>query len=174
MGRLVGVDVRADGSGNVGATNVARTAGRSAGLVTLVIDIAKGAIPVWCAHAVGASSMVVALAGLAAFCGHLWSVFSGFRGGKGVATAAGVFLVLAPASLLISALAFAAVYAIARIVSLASLTAVTLLPAVIAFRGSGGSVLWLSLAIALIVWVAHRENVGRLLAGTEGRFHPKV
>lgn len=173
VGRLAGVDVRATGSGNVGATNVARTAGRYAGLVTLLVDIAKGALPVWAARWTGESATIVALAGLAAFLGHLLPIFSRFRGGKGVATAAGAYIVLAPAALVVSLVAFALVVGSTRIVSLASLVAVTALPLTVALLGRRDPVLIVALVIALCVWIAHRDNVRRLIAGTEPRFQSR-
>jgi glycerol-3-phosphate acyltransferase PlsY len=173
VGRLAGVDVRATGSGNIGATNVARTAGRYAGLVTLFVDVAKGALPVWLARTTGASASVVALVGLAAFLGHLFPIFSRFRGGKGVATAAGVFIVLAPAALIVSLVAFVLVVATTRIVSLASLAAVTVMPLTVVLLGTRDGVLVTATMIAGAVWIAHRDNVGRLIAGTEPRFQSK-
>jgi acyl phosphate:glycerol-3-phosphate acyltransferase len=173
VGRFVGVDVRAAGSGNIGATNVARTAGRSAGIITLLVDLAKGALPVLGARWLGESSAVVACAGLAAFAGHLFPVFARFRGGKGVATAAGVFAALAPAAVAVSVIGFALAIGATRIVSLASLIAVTLLPMTAAFLGEPSVVLAVATVIAVAVWIAHRDNVRRLLAGTEPRFQSK-
>lgn len=173
MGRLSGVDVRGAGSGNIGATNVARTAGRYAGLVTLFVDMAKGAFPVWAAGSIGESATVVALVGLAAFCGHLLPIFSRFRGGKGVATAAGVFVVLTPAAFVVSLVAFALVVGATRIVSLASLVAVTAVPLTIALLGRRDPVLLVAATIAVSVWIAHRDNVRRLISGTEPRFQSK-
>jgi glycerol-3-phosphate acyltransferase PlsY len=170
VGRLVGVNVRAAGSGNVGATNVARTAGRYAGLATLLIDIAKGALPVWLARTLGESAVVSALAGLAAVLGHLLPVFSRFRGGKGVATAAGVFAVLAPVALGLSCITFAVVFSRSRIVSLASLAAIALLPLAVLMLGYPGTVLLIAVTVAMCVSIAHRDNLGRLRAGTEPRF----
>lgn len=173
MGRFAGVDVRAAGSGNIGATNVARTAGRYAGLVTLLVDVAKGALPVWAARFIGETPTIVALVGCAAFVGHLFPIFSCFRGGKGVATAAGIFLVLAPAALAVSLMAFALTVASTRIVSLASLVAVTAMPLIVALLGHRDTVLLTATMIAVAVWIAHRDNVRRLVAGTEPRFQSK-
>ena len=165
--------MRAAGSGNIGATNVARTAGRYAGIVTLLVDVAKGALPVCAARWLGEPSVTVALAGLAAFVGHLFPIFARFRGGKGVATAAGVFAVLAPIALAISLVAFVVAIGATRIVSLASLVAVSLLPFASALLGRPTSVVAVAAVVAVAVWIAHRDNVGRLLAGTEPRFQSK-
>jgi glycerol-3-phosphate acyltransferase PlsY len=173
VGRLAGVDVRAKGSGNVGATNVARTAGRWAGLVTLMIDIAKGALPVWVARATGASAVLSALAGLAAVVGHLLPVFSRFRGGKGVATAAGVFALLAPAALGLCVATFVLVVRRSGIVSLASIVAMAILPLAVLLIGHPPPTVFVSIAIALCVVAAHRDNLRRLHAGTEPRFASK-
>jgi glycerol-3-phosphate acyltransferase PlsY len=173
VGRLAGIDVRAAGSGNIGATNVARTAGRSAGLITLLVDVAKGALPVWLARSIGEMPNTVALVGCAAFIGHLLPIFSRFRGGKGVATAAGIFILLAPVALILSLLGFAIVVAATRIVSLASLVAVTMMPVIVALQGRRDAVLITAMVITVAVWIAHRDNVRRLLAGTESRFQSK-
>lgn len=170
VGRYAGVDVRAAGSGNVGATNVARTAGRAAGIITLVVDVAKGALPVSIARGLGEPPVTVALVGLAAVAGHLFPIFSRFRGGKGVATAAGVFLVLTPLALAVSFAAFALTIGAARIVSLASLVAVGILPVATALIGYPTSVLAVAVVIAVAVWIAHRDNIRRLLAGAEPSF----
>lgn len=170
VGRYAGVDVRAVGSGNVGATNVARSAGRGAGIITLVVDVAKGALPVWVARWLGESPAVVALVGLAAVAGHLFPIFSRFRGGKGVATAAGVFLVLTPLALTLSCAAFALTIGAARIVSLASIVAVGILPIAAALIGYPTAVLTVAAVVAVAVWIAHRDNIRRLVNGTEPRF----
>src|SRR5258706_115440 len=96
LARVAGIDVRASGSGNIGATNVSRTAGLRLGLLTLVLDMLKGAVPVLVARSISPDGWLPALTALAAFYGHIFSMFVRFHGGKGVATAAGVFLVLAP------------------------------------------------------------------------------
>ena len=123
LGRSVGVDVRKAGSGNVGATNVARVAGKTHGILTLVADAAKGAIPVLVAQQLGMTLPVTLLVGVAAFLGHLFPVFLLFKGGKGVATALGVFLVLAPWITLLLLVVFATVAWSSRFVSLGSISA---------------------------------------------------
>jgi glycerol-3-phosphate acyltransferase PlsY len=162
--------VRRAGSGNVGATNVARTAGAIPGLITLVLDVGKGAIPVASAIALGVDETVVSLAAFAAVLGHVFSLFTSLRGGKGVATAAGAFLVLAPAALGIALVAFAIVVAASRRVSLASIGAAAALPIALAAMGDRGPSLLAAVAVAALIAFTHRENVRRLIAGTEPAF----
>jgi glycerol-3-phosphate acyltransferase PlsY len=166
----MGVDVRGTGSGNIGATNVARSVGAGPGILTLVLDVAKGALPVLLSEAAGATPAGGALIGLATVVGHVFSVFTGFRGGKGVATTSGVFLVLAPAELAASILMFAFVALCTRRVSAASLFATAVLPLVLLARGRTGPVLVLAVVIAVLITLAHRDNIRRLLAGTEPPF----
>lgn len=165
------IDIRRQGSGNIGATNVARAAGAGLGLATLIADVLKGALPVCLAQRVDPAEAAWVAAALLAFLGHLFPVFTGFRGGgKGVATALGGFLVLAPAAAAAGVAVFVAVFAVCRRVSAASLTAVLLLPAAAALMGQP-PVVWAGAAGAsvLIFW-RHAENIRRLLAGTEPVF----
>jgi acyl phosphate:glycerol-3-phosphate acyltransferase len=164
------LDVRAHGSGNVGATNVARTLGARLGLITLLADMSKGALPVAVAIAFGAAPGGAALTAAAAVIGHVFSVFQRFRGGKGVATASGSFLVLSPAATAIAALVFAVVVRRTRLVSLASLLAVGTLPVAVAVLKGFQPAFWLALFVAALIAATHRENLRRLTAGTEPRF----
>ena len=173
LGRLAGVDVRASGSGNVGATNVARTVGLGWGLLTLALDAGKGAIPVLATHRLGGGETLSVVVGLAAFYGHIFPVFSAFRGGKGIATAAGVFAAAAPAALAIALIAFVLVVALTRIVSLASLAAAVTLPVAAGVTGQPSPVLCSSIIIAVTVVLTHRENLRRILSGGEARFAAK-
>lgn len=169
IGRAVGVDVRAAGSGNIGATNVARTAGRGWGLLTLGLDAVKGAAPT----AVGwmlAGPRLAAGAGCAAMLGHVFSPYLGFRGGKGVATAAGVFAVLHPAALGVALLTFALVVFAARRVSVGSVAAAMTLPSCIEAWGASPEVRGLAWAAAAIVLVRHGSNLVRLVKGEEPAF----
>jgi glycerol-3-phosphate acyltransferase PlsY len=178
LARLKRVDVRREGSGNIGATNVARTAGKGLGLLTLVLDAAKGALPVLVALGidweVGAGADVAALApvvaGLAALIGHCFPVTLGFRGGKGVATALGVLAALAPASLPLPLLVFAALFFAFRRVSLASIGAAVAAPAGATLAGYESAVVTGVCAMAVLIIYRHRDNLARLLAGTEPRF----
>ena len=160
-------DLRSIGSGNIGATNVLRTGNRLAAFLTLVLDAAKGAVAVLAARAV-AGEDAAQVAALAAFVGHLYPVFAGFRGGKGVATFLGVLLALAwPLGLAACAIWLAAVFA-TRISSLGALTAAAVSPIVAALLGQGQLAV-LCILLALLVFWRHRQNIARLRHGTEPR-----
>lgn len=160
-------DIRAIGSGNIGATNVLRTGRKGLALATLLLDLAKGAIPTALGYAwLGPVGGVAAGAG--AIVGHCFPVWLGFRGGKGVATAAGVVLGLTPLLFLVVLAAFIAVVSATRWVSLASIAAACLAPlAAFALGDRWAAALYLLVA-ALVVY-KHRENIGRLLRGEENR-----
>lgn len=168
-----GGDPRRSGSGNIGATNVARTLGKTPGLVTLVGDALKGFLPAFWAASSFQNPWAVALVGLAAFLGHLYPLFLGFRGGKGVATGLGVFLALAPGSVLLAAGLFAAVVWRWRLVSLGSVTAAASLPLVTAFAGQPAAVTVTAVAVAGLIGWKHRPNIERMLEGTESRLGAK-
>lgn len=170
LGRLAGIDVRDAGSGNVGATNVARVAGKKLGALTLLIDAAKGFVPVFVAMRLDLGAGAASGVALAAFLGHLYPVFLKFRGGKGVATALGVFLALVPAATVILVAIFIAVGAAARIVSLASIAAAAAAPAAIWLLGYPAEFVALGWLIALMIVWRHRKNIQRLRAGVEPKF----
>jgi glycerol-3-phosphate acyltransferase PlsY len=170
VGAWRGVDVRTAGSGNIGATNVARLIGKRQGVLTLIADTAKGFIPVFIALQLGLASAAAVLAGAAAFLGHLYPVFLQFRGGKGVATALGVFAALAPPVTLISIVIFAAVALASRFVSLSSMAAALAAPVALWFLAYPPAVTGGGAFIALMILLRHRGNLRRLLAGTEPRF----
>jgi glycerol-3-phosphate acyltransferase PlsY len=164
-----GIDVRRVGSGNPGAANVWRNAGPALGLSVLVLDCAKGAAAVMIAWAAGLDRQGQAVAGLVAVAGHVWPVWLKFRGGKGVATAAGAFTVLTPWAMGVATLVFAATVVVTRYVSLGSLLgALALALAAAAFHEP-----WFMVAAAgtaaLVVIFRHRENIARLWRGTELR-----
>jgi len=165
-----GVDVRERGSGNIGATNVARVAGKGLGALVLVLDALKGALPVLLAQRVTGAPELPAGVGLAAFAGHVAPPWLGFRGGKGVATALGVVAVLAPRAALAGALTYALVLAVLRISSVGSLLAgivavavAWLVPGTPALAAATTSVLF-----GAMLWT-HRGNIGRLLRRGEPR-----
>lgn len=170
VGSSAGVDVRSTGSGNIGATNVARTLGWKKGLVTLFADVAKGFLPVLVAYRMELGDAAAASAGLAAFAGHLYPVFLRFKGGKGVATAAGVYLAAMPLGLVVVLGVFVLVVLASRQVSPASMAAGVAAPVVAWAAPYPAETVWLSLIIGILVVVRHRENIRRLLAGTEPRF----
>lgn len=170
--RLAGAgDVRKSGSGNIGATNVYRVAGRGLGILTLVGDCLKGLLPVlWVAHTGAWTPWQIALAAAATFLGHLYPIYLGFKGGKGVATALGIFLVLSPLAVLIALLVFVAVLWKWRFVSLASITAAALIPFLAGGLSRSLPMFAASLFIGGMVIVRHRANISRLRAGSESRF----
>lgn len=165
---VLGVDVRKKGSGSAGATNVLRTAGRGLGVVTLCLDAGKGAAAVLLMRAATYDPRWVSAAGVAVVLGHIFPVWFGFRGGKGVATALGAFLVLAPAAILVIFVVFLLVVGLTRFVSLGSVTAACLLPVTLRLLLKAGDALVLAaVATSLMVVFSHRANLRRLLDGTE-------
>ena len=170
LGRRAGIDVRRHGSGNIGATNVARSAGALLGVATLVADAAKGALPVLLARALDGRPAVATAAGVAAFVGHVYPVTLGFAGGKGVATALGVLLVISPLAVVSALIVFALTVLLTRYVSLGSVLAAIAVPIAIAALGYPRSTLAAGTVMSAIIVVRHRENLARLRAGTEPRF----
>jgi len=162
-----GVDIRRRGSGNIGATNVLRTLGKGPAAVTFAGDVAKGWLAVWLAEAIGPELWWGAAGAVLAIVGNCWSVFLGFRGGKGVATGLGAFLRLVPLATLPAILVWAIVALTFRYVSLASLTASACLPIGVLLLGYPVQALVATVAALLIVMARHRDNLARLVAGTE-------
>lgn len=184
-----GEDIRLSGSGNIGATNVARSGAKGLGLATLLLDALKGTCAVWIAHALGHSiynlckmygqgelpcipvPRLMAAAALAAVLGHMFPVWLKFRGGKGVATAVGCFFTLFPIAMLISLGFFLLIVALTRYISLGSILAAIAFP-ILAYFVEGAhlpSVMLVS-AISLLIIIKHHQNIRRLLAGNENRF----
>ncbi|MBU2549405.1 MAG: glycerol-3-phosphate 1-O-acyltransferase PlsY [Proteobacteria bacterium] len=169
-----GVDVRTTGSGNIGATNVARSAGLGPGILTLVLDAAKGLAPVLVAEAVcDGGGLAPGLAGLAAFLGHLYSPFLGFKGGKGVATALGVLLGLTPWAVPPSLLIFVAIVARWGYVSAGSMAAALIAPLTAMLLGYSHVDWGLTVVIAGFIVLRHRENLGRLARGEENKWRSR-
>jgi glycerol-3-phosphate acyltransferase PlsY len=158
----LGVDLRARGSGNIGATNAARVLGLRAGLIVLILDSTKGALPVWLALGHAPCGWVVAATGLAAVLGHCFSPWLGFRGGKGVATAFGVFAVLAPPTALVGVGGFAAVFAATRVPALGSLAGAVTIAGMLVVRGPAAYATLALITVALLVYT-HRANLRGLL-----------
>jgi len=170
LGKLYGIDVRTTGSGNIGATNLYRTVGRRVGILTLIGDCLKGALPVLALKYAAMPSDYAAYIGLAAFCGHVFSVFLKFKGGKGVATALGVFLALSPLAVAAAVVIFAILMMIFRYVSLGSIAAAAVMPVAIKATGGDPIMYRVTIVIALIVIIRHLDNIKRLLAGSENKF----
>lgn len=170
LGKAYGIDVRKEGSGNIGATNLYRTVGRKVGIVTLIGDCLKGLLPVLLVKLSSFPPEYAAWTGLAAFCGHVFSAFLKFKGGKGVATALGVFLALAPLAVTVAVALFAIMMFVWRYVSLGSISAAAAMPIAVWLLGGTRTVMIVTLLIALIVIARHHENIKRLLSGAENRF----
>jgi glycerol-3-phosphate acyltransferase PlsY len=172
--RWTGLDIRQAGSGNVGAANVLRTSGVAAGIVVMLLDVAKGAGSVLVAQRLSPGDAAPAAAGLAAIVGHIYPVWLRFRGGKGVATACGVFSVLTPAALGPAVALFVATVWFSRYVSLGSVVAsVALGPAAYAMHAPAAFVASAA-AAALVIVFRHRSNLARLAGGTERRIGQRV
>jgi glycerol-3-phosphate acyltransferase PlsY len=169
LGRLKGVDPRKTGSGNIGATNVMRAAGKKMGIITLILDTAKGFLPVALGTALGVHVYVIALVGLAAFLGHVFPVFLRFKGGKGVATALGVYLALSPLTILGAFVVFIIVAAIWRYVSLASMIGAMVVPIGLYLVGAPWAFVVMAGLITVVVLIRHKDNITRLTKGTESK-----
>ncbi|GAB4241839.1 MAG: glycerol-3-phosphate 1-O-acyltransferase PlsY [Deltaproteobacteria bacterium] len=166
------LDLRKSGSGNIGATNVARTLGKGAGILTLLLDAGKGVLALAIARNLldGPPAHWLALVGGAVFLGHIFPVYLRFRGGKGVAVALGVVLFLSPETAFVLVVVFGAVLYFTRYVSLGSLCAAVGLPVAMAFLGKSRHYVTLALLMSFLVIYTHRENIHRLLAGRENKF----
>ena len=179
IGLSRGVDVRTAGSKNIGATNVARVVGKRWGAITLVADVLKGFLPVVAARTACVSlpdamlhdsMLIVALTGFAAVAGHCFSVFLRFRGGKGVATAVGVFLAVCPVAVLGAFVIFYLSMKKWRIVSVSSLLSSIVAPVLIHFFCNDIAMEIMAWSVAAVIWIKHRDNIRRLLDGTEKEF----
>jgi len=175
------IDIREHGSGNAGATNVFRVLGWKAGLVVLLIDMFKGFACVWWIPSLAVVNpdsfiYIQILAGIAAIAGHIWTIFAKFRGGKGVGTAAGVFLGLQPGPVMICLIIFIGVVYKSRYVSLGSMIAAFLLPIILLIQKYFLQVeipmpmIVLSILLAVLIIITHRSNINRLIQGTESEF----
>ncbi len=172
IGRLHGLDIRAHGSGNIGATNVTRVIGRDWGRLCFVLDFCKGLGPVVAANFAFAHStaLVPCLVAAATVVGHVWPLYLRFKGGKGVATSIGALIALALWQVLLAALAWYLVFRLTRYVSVASIAAAIVLPLSTTVIDSAPATIVLLTGIAMLVLVRHRDNMIRLLEGREHRF----
>ena len=166
-------DIRKSGSGNIGATNAARILGKKFGALTFLGDMLKGFLPVWAGTLFFDSPLLIAAIGMAAFLGHLFPVYLKFKGGKGVATAFGIFLCLAPAVILIELLIFVLIAFLWRYISLASLTASATIPLLMLAFSCPPPVILLGVVMAILIFIKHIDNIKRLISGTENRINSK-
>lgn len=185
-----GIDIRQYGSGNAGGTNVIRVLGWKAGVFVILMDMAKGliatlllsrlmfgALPFANLTPFDDFTVVQIIAGSAAILGHIWTVFAGFRGGKGIATAGGMLIGIAPVEVGVSLAVFSVVFLVSHYVSLGSLSAAVAFPLTMFFRENVfleevrgyNTLIYFSIAIALLIIYTHRANIRRLVAGTEQR-----
>ncbi len=168
-----GGDIRKRGSGNIGATNVLRTVGKKAGATALILDMAKGAVPVLIARSIyGADDPVTLFCALGAFLGHLYPIYLGFKGGKGVATALGILIAWVPMAAAISLAIWLITAKLFKYSSLAALIAFGLLPLVLHLLGEATPVMATAVLTPLIFW-RHRANIQRLINGMEPRIGQK-
>ncbi|MBM4406771.1 MAG: glycerol-3-phosphate 1-O-acyltransferase PlsY [Chloroflexi bacterium] len=179
LARLVkGVDIRRYGSGKTGATNVLRTLGVKAAVAVLLLDIGKGVAAVYIARALGDSPWAASLAGIAAVCGHIWSVYIRFTGGRGVNTGLGALLAIAPLGGLVTVVVALSVMALWKFVSLGSIIGAAVGAfAIIALAAAGrldGEYVAFGSVVATLIIAVHRDNIQRLLSGTERKLGQKV
>lgn len=168
------VDPRKTGSKNIGATNIFRTAGKTLGVLTLVGDVLKGMIPIGIAIQLDVSDLWIATAGLSSLLGHVFPIFLGFKGGKGVATALGVYVMISPIAVFIEFLLFAGMVGKWRYISLGSISCATTIPILIAFfRSDSQAYFILSVIIAALILYRHQSNISRLLQGAENKWKAK-
>ena len=172
VSKMMGLeDPRTQGSGNPGATNVLRLGGKKAAIITLIGDLLKGLLPVVIAKSITDDPSILALTAFAAFMGHLYPVFFGFKGGKGVATAIGAIIGLSPATAGLLFVTWLAVAIISRYSSLSALVGSALAPVYAWWLGLPGQIIFAILLIAIMLFWRHRENISRLLAGEESKIN---
>ena len=164
-------DPRKAGSKNIGATNIFRTAGKTLGILTLAGDVLKGMIPIGIAIQLDVSDLWVAISGLSSFLGHIFPIFLGFKGGKGVATALGVYVMISPIAVFIEFLLFAGIVWKWRYISLGSISCAATIPILVAFfRSDSQAYFILSVIIAALILYRHQSNISRLLQGAENKW----
>lgn len=168
-GKIKGIDIRKDGSGNVGTTNVFRLLGKKWGFFVFLLDTAKGCVPVFLTIQITESATIAVLVAGAAILGHTFSIFLGFKGGKGVATGLGTVIALTPTLALVAFVIFGLVLMISKTVSLASLSAVTALLLMVFITGQPTEYRIFVFLGAILIFYAHRSNIVRLANGTENR-----
>jgi len=173
VARLYGVDITSVGSGNVGATNVSRAVGKKAGIITLVCDVTKGALAISLAKACSAEVWFVASAGVAVVAGHCFSIPTVLKGGKGVATALGVLIMISPCAALVAMTTFTLIFSFTKIVSISSIVSALVVPTVSLILNAADSIVSAQAILAALVIYRHRENIRRLIEGREPQFEFK-
>jgi glycerol-3-phosphate acyltransferase PlsY len=169
-----GIDIRQHGSGNVGATNSLRVLGKKAGIIVLIFDLLKGLLPVLIARSLGFSEEQTFLIGIVCILGHIWSVFANFKGGKGIATSLGVILAVSPAGAGISLVVFVAIVYFTKYVSLASMLAgLAFVFYYLVFNFEQTNMSLIAFGLFMLLVFTHRENIKRLVAGTESKISSK-
>lgn len=169
-----GIDIREHGSGNVGATNSLRVIGKKAGIIVLIFDLLKGLSPVLLSRYLGFSEEETFLVGITSILGHIWSIFANFKGGKGIATSLGVILAVAPAGAGISVLVFVSAVYFSKYVSLGSLLAgLTFVFYYLIFYSSETTMSLIAFSLFILLVYTHRENIKKLLKGTENKLSSK-
>ena len=168
------IDIRQQGSKNIGATNVRRVAGTGLGILTLLADILKGAVPVYCAYILITgpdkltNEIYLSIIAFTAFLGHLYPVYTKFKkGGKGVATAAGCFMIISPAAFIVAILTFILFVFLSRRVSAGSLSGAAVLPVAVWLTSHSNALTLCALITAILIFFRHTDNIKRLLSGTE-------
>lgn len=169
-----GIDIRQHGSGNVGATNSLRVLGKKAGIIVLIFDLLKGLLPVLIARSLGFSEEQTFLIGIVCILGHIWSVFANFKGGKGIATSLGVILAVSLAGAGISLVVFVAIVYFTKYVSLASMLAgLAFVFYYLVFNYEQTNMSLIAFGLFMLLVFTHRENIKRLVAGTESKISSK-
>ncbi len=171
IGKIAGVDVREHGSKNIGATNVSRTLGKGLGALTLLFDLVKGFFPMFIAGKLLGSfaenQLIVCTCGVCAVLGHMFPIYLKFKGGKGVATALGVFLYLSPLAIAMSLGIFIVTVAVSGFVSAGSLLAALLFPLWLVLLNASNTMIGAACVVALFIWIKHHANIKRLLRKEE-------
>jgi len=172
IGKRSNIDIRKHGSGNIGGTNTFRVLGKKAGFIVAIVDVLKGFIPAAIGYLIGGELMAI-FAGFSASIGHSYSIFAGLKGGKSVATSAGVMLVINPISILAGALVFALVLFTTKYVSLSSMLAASTVAITILLMEGSVALKIAGIFFALFIIIRHHSNIKRLLQGTESRAFQK-
>ena len=173
--KVADIDITRRGSGNIGATNVARELGLKWGILTLLLDVLKGFLPLYLLNLFLPDCPIgLSIVGLSALLGHQFSIFEKFRGGKGVATALGIYLAISPVSCLMALILFILTVSVFDFISLGSIVSAAIIPLFLVLSGKPEAFIIASLIMAALIWVKHKENIQRLIQGEERRWRKRV